>query len=123
MILLDSDHLTVLRYRSSERATRLFGRLEQATDLPVGTTIINVEEVMRGWLAAIAKERQPHRQTLAYRELAELFTFFTGYHIALFEEAASKFLASALRIGWMPDHGEITAGSHWPTFHIPLATA
>ena len=43
---------------------------------------------MRGWLAAIAKERFVRRQIPAYRELAELFSFFSGYHIALFDEKA-----------------------------------
>jgi hypothetical protein len=42
----------------------------------VGTTIVTVEEQMRGWMAAIAKERQAARQTTAYRELGKLFEFF-----------------------------------------------
>ncbi len=33
MILLDSDHLSVLRYRTGERAVRLIGRLALATEL------------------------------------------------------------------------------------------
>ena len=101
MILLDSDHLTVLRYRQSERGAQLAERLAQAQDPHIGTTVVNVEEAMRGWLAAIAKERLPHRQILAYRELAELFTFFSGFHIALFDAAAAELFVSfsAIRIG------------------------
>ena len=101
MILLDSDHLTVLRYRNSERGGRLAGRLAQAQDPQVGTTVVNVEEAMRGWLAAVAKERLPHRQIPAYRELAELFTFFSGFHIALFDGAAADLFVgfSAIRVG------------------------
>ena len=103
MILLDTDHLTVLRYRTSDRAARLTERLAAVptADGPIGTTVVNVEEAMRGWLAAVAKERQPHRQIPAYRELAELFTFFSGYHIALFDRAAADLFASfsAVRIG------------------------
>ena len=58
-------------------------------DGPIGTTVANVEESMRGWLASIAKERQIHRQLSAYRELAELFTFFSGFHITLLDDAAA----------------------------------
>ncbi len=58
MILLDTDHLTVLKYTDSERYMRLHGRLLAAAPELIGTTIVNVEEQMRGWLAAIAKERR-----------------------------------------------------------------
>jgi tRNA(fMet)-specific endonuclease VapC len=58
MILLDSDHLTVLKYQGSERYARFKQRLQAMQDEAVGTTIVNVEEQMRGWLAALAKERK-----------------------------------------------------------------
>ncbi len=90
MILLDTDHLTVLRFRGSPRAAALVARLDTAAELPVGTTVVNVEEAMRGWMSAIAKERQVHRQTFAYRELADLFAFFAGFPIVLFDEAAAN---------------------------------
>jgi tRNA(fMet)-specific endonuclease VapC len=89
MILLDSDHLSVLKFRSSPRSLRLADRLAlDVANGPIGTTVVNVEETMRGWLASIAKERQIARQGFAYRELAELFTFFSGMHIALFDASA-----------------------------------
>jgi tRNA(fMet)-specific endonuclease VapC len=76
MILLDTDHVSVLQIREGQRTQQLKDRLAAAGDPVVGTTIISVEEQMRGWLAAIAKERQPKRQIAAYRNLAELFEFF-----------------------------------------------
>ena len=87
MILLDTDHLSVLKFRTSPRAMHLSGRLALAA-VAVGTSVVNVEESMRGWMAAIAKERLVHRQETAYRELAELFAFFSGLQIALFNAAA-----------------------------------
>lgn len=104
MILLDTDHLTVLKYRDSDRFARLTERFRAAVE-PIGTTVVNVEEQMRGWLAAIAKERHATRQVLAYRELADLFDFFGKLPIAEFsDQAAAKFdelRATALRIGTM----------------------
>jgi hypothetical protein len=50
MILLDTDHLTVLRFQESERCDRLVARM-QATNEDFGTTIVNVAEQMKGWLA------------------------------------------------------------------------
>ena len=54
---------------------------------------MNVEEQMRGWLAAIAKERLPHRLVGAYRSLGELFDFFRGFTIAPFSEEAARVFA------------------------------
>ena len=101
MILLDTDHLSVLRHREGERADRLARRIALSPDPVIGTTIVNVEETMRGWMATIAKERQPRRQVTSYRDLAGIFEFFTGYHIALFDEiAVDIFLGfSAIQIG------------------------
>lgn len=89
MILLDSDHLSVLRYRTSGRAVRLSERLDAAAvEHLIGTTVVNVEESMRGWMASIAKERSPLRQVGPYRELAELFNFYSSLAIAPFNEPA-----------------------------------
>ena len=60
---------------------------------------------MRGWLASIGKERQVERRQAAYRELAELFAFFSGMHIALLDSAAiekfTQFKAAKVRISTM----------------------
>jgi tRNA(fMet)-specific endonuclease VapC len=104
MILLDTDHLTVLKYRDSERYAELTDRLRASNDT-VGTTVVNVEEQMRGWLAAIAKEKKAVRQVLAYRELADLFAFFAKLEIAAFSEAAAEefenLRSARVRIGTM----------------------
>jgi tRNA(fMet)-specific endonuclease VapC len=89
MILLDTDHISILEVPGSDRRARLVTRLALATDEVVGTTIITIEEQMRGWLVSLAKERLPRRQVGAYRRLAGLFEFFRPFHIALFDEAAA----------------------------------
>lgn len=123
MILLDSDHLTVLKYRESDRYARLTTRLQAVADEPVGTTIVNVEEQMRGWLASIAKERSVTRQITAYRELGALFEFFSKFHIALFTDDAAKrfqdFRAARVKIGSMDLKAACIALAH----HAVLLTA
>ncbi len=104
MILLDSDHISVLKYPHSEKAIRLSERLMAAAGT-IATTIITVEEQMRGWLAAIAKERLPARQVRAYRELADLFIFFASYSIAPFDDKAAmqfeELTRQRIRVGTM----------------------
>src|SRR5437588_9794880 len=106
MIVLDTDHLTVLKYRDSERGRRLLARLDVTPDHEaVATTIITVEEQMRGWLAAIAKERQVRRQVTAYRDLALLFDYFLAFTVVPFDDAAAdqfeSLRAARLRLGAM----------------------
>jgi tRNA(fMet)-specific endonuclease VapC len=99
MILLDTDHLTVFRLRVSDRAVLLRDRLRAVGPAePIGTTVVNVEESMRGWMASIARERSPHRQVTAYRELAGLFEFFRGFDIAPFDERAADLFTTYGRI-------------------------
>ena len=101
-MLLDTDHLTVLQTPDSTRRDRLVARLELADDV-VGTTVVNVEEQMRGWLASIAKERLALRQVRSYTRLAQLFAFFADYEIASFDVPSATVFGtfSRIRIGTM----------------------
>ena len=98
MILLDSDHISTLKYQGTERYRRLVARLATVLDEEVGTTIITVEEQMRGWLAAIARERQVQRQIGPYRELGGLFVFFLQFEIVPFEQVAVDHFAQFQRV-------------------------
>ncbi|MBS0264779.1 MAG: type II toxin-antitoxin system VapC family toxin [Planctomycetes bacterium] len=89
MILLDTNHVSILRMPPSERRTRLVERMTLAQDEAFAIPVIVVEETMRGWLAALAKERLAQRQVAAYRELRSLFGFFATFHIAPFDRAAA----------------------------------
>ena len=73
----------------SERRTRLVERMSLAQHERFGIPIVAVEETMRGWLAAIAKERLAQRQVPAYRELSSMFEFFATFQIAPFDRAAA----------------------------------
>jgi tRNA(fMet)-specific endonuclease VapC len=106
MILLDTDHVTLLKYPTGARGARLRQRLDA---LPAGEAfavpVIVVEEQMRGWMATIARERSARRQVKGYRELAQLFEFFAELDIAPFDDpAAARFddlKAAKPRLGTM----------------------
>lgn len=98
MILLDTDHLSILRGDPSERQARLLAKTNQVVDEEIGTTIITVEEQMRGWLATIAKERQTQRLIRPYDELADLFEFFADWPIVRFDLPAAALFDSYSRI-------------------------
>jgi hypothetical protein len=57
MNLLDTDHITHLKYPDSDPGRRLIARMNAAPASEVfGVAIVTVEERMRGWLAVIARE-------------------------------------------------------------------
>ena len=104
MILLDTDHVTLLKYPAGERGQRLAQRLKGVAPTEiVAVTVVTIEEQMRGWLAAIAKERSSKRQVGPYRELAHLFEFFAEFTIIDFDDAAADqfdaLRAEKLRLG------------------------
>ena len=106
MTLLDTDHVTLLKYPESERGQQLLQRLNALPpDETVAVTVITVEEQMRGWLAAIAKERGSRRQVAPYRELGQLIGFFAEFPLAPFDDnAADRFdglRTQKLRLGTM----------------------
>ncbi len=88
MILLDTDHLTILQTPDAARRITLVARLALATGEKIATTVVNVEEQMRGWMASIAKERQLRRQIRSYSRLAKLFRFYAGFEIVELDDAA-----------------------------------
>jgi tRNA(fMet)-specific endonuclease VapC len=94
MILLDTDHLTVLQTPDAARRPLLVARLSLAVGEVVGTTIVNVEEQMRGWLASVAKERKTERQVRSYLRLKGLFQFFAAFHLAEFDDRSAALFAT-----------------------------
>src|SRR5262245_15699178 len=104
MIVLDTDHLSEFQKGKSSAAKQLKDRLEHSAE-PVSITIVSAEELMRGWLAAIHREHDPHRQIRAYQRLGQLIKFFTAWTILPWDEAATgtfeRLKRQRLRIGTM----------------------
>jgi tRNA(fMet)-specific endonuclease VapC len=105
VILLDTDHVNVLKYPEHPRFASLTTQLNTSDDQDIATTVITVEEQMRGWLAWINRSDDVHRQVPAYQELLRLFVFFSRWQVMPFDEqAASAFQdlrAQRIRIGTM----------------------
>ena len=93
MLVLDTDHLTEYQKGTSAEARRLKERLDGATE-PYATTIITVEEIMRGWMAAIRRIQAPRRQISAYAKLRLLFRFFATWNVLPWDDAAADVFES-----------------------------
>jgi tRNA(fMet)-specific endonuclease VapC len=104
MLILDTDHLVEYQKGTSAESQRLKERLTQQSQ-PFGTTIISVEEIMRGWMAAIRRVREPSDQVNAYVKLRRLFQFFAVWHVLDFDQAAAleceRLRIAKIRVGTM----------------------
>lgn len=87
MLVLDTDHLVEYQKGTSAEARRLKERLDRS-DEPFGTTIVTVEEIMRGWMAAIRRVRDPRGQIRACANLRRLFRFFATWRVIEWNEPA-----------------------------------
>lgn len=88
MILVDTDHLSVLIDRRHSLRSKLQARLNAAGD-SIATSIVSVEEQLRGWLAQIHRVRDPHQQMIPYIRLFKLIDFLHDWQILEWNEPAA----------------------------------
>jgi tRNA(fMet)-specific endonuclease VapC len=89
MILIDSDHLSVLLELPDVRRPLLTARLEAAPER-FAIPIVVVEEHLRSWLAQVRRATDVHRQIVPYIRLAKLIGFLVNSTIANWNERAAN---------------------------------
>jgi tRNA(fMet)-specific endonuclease VapC len=90
MILLDTDHLSVLKYSESPRYANMTERMQASADHAFATTIVSAEEQLRGWLAELNRLRDVQKQIVVYDRLQRLLDFFGRWHIVPFDMRAAE---------------------------------
>ncbi|MGO8745619.1 MAG: type II toxin-antitoxin system VapC family toxin [Thermoguttaceae bacterium] len=102
MILLDTDHLSVLLEPRHAERPRFLARIE-ATDEKPAIPVVSVEEQLRAWLAQIHRVRDSHGQITPYRRLSKLISFLRNWTIADWEQTAAatfdRLRENRIRIG------------------------
>jgi tRNA(fMet)-specific endonuclease VapC len=105
MIVLDTDHLSILEYPERPQYQSLVSAMDQSADRDFVTTAVSLEEQLRAWLAAIHRSRNVHDQILYYTRMTGLIEFFGRWTILPFDEpAADRFeslRSQGVRIGTM----------------------
>lgn len=105
MIILDTNHLSVLKYPEDMRHKALVNRMESSTDQDFAIPIVAVEEQLRGWLAVIHQARKSEQQIAAYGRLARLIAFLSAWKIISFDgqaaERVEQLRKGGVRIGTM----------------------
>ncbi len=90
MILLDPDHLSILKYPESPGYGPLVARMEESGENVFATTIVSVEEQMRGWLALIHKTTDIDRHVALYEQLTLLFDLFRRWTVVPFDHHSAE---------------------------------
>ena len=92
MLVLDTDHMTLLEHPGSVDSMRIRHRLDQQVREPVVTTIVTYEEQTRGWLAHIAKAKTIDHQVICYCKLSRHLDVYRMFCVLDFTtEAAAVF--------------------------------
>jgi tRNA(fMet)-specific endonuclease VapC len=92
MILIDSDHLSVLTDSRDRRHEMLLERLETALEA-IEIPVVAVEEQLRGWLARIRRSADVRAQVAPYQRLMQLSHFIADWNVAPWtSEAADEFV-------------------------------
>lgn len=88
MIVLDSDHISILQHKDSSLAEPLLIRLGQSLT-EVAVTAITLEEQCRGWLGEIHRRASGQAQVPYYARLVQLFDFFADWQVLPFDQRAA----------------------------------
>lgn len=129
MIILDTDHISLLQVRNAPAAFALQARLETFPPDEILTTVITLEEQIRGWLARLHAEATVHQQVAYYERLLGLVAFFAAWTVLPFsQQAAERFThlrQQRVRIGTMDlkiasialEHDALLLSSNLRDFH------
>jgi tRNA(fMet)-specific endonuclease VapC len=89
MILLDTDHLSVVSNERHSGHLTLVTRLQDSTDQDIGTAIVSVEEQCKGWLAKVNQSPDIYQQIFPYGRLRRLIRFLNDWEIIMLDAAAA----------------------------------
>jgi tRNA(fMet)-specific endonuclease VapC len=89
MVVLDTDHVSLLQIGVGATARRLLERLIAIPPDEASTTIITYEEQTRGWMSYLSMARTIARQVAAYEKLRRHLVYFASIPVLPFDERAA----------------------------------
>ncbi|HYL97949.1 MAG TPA: type II toxin-antitoxin system VapC family toxin [Blastocatellia bacterium] len=98
IVVLDTDHLTVVQRKSEPAYSNLSRHLTDGSDRDVRASIISFEEQMRGWLSLISRARSPAQEVASYERLEALQEFFSKIPILNYDLKAAEHFARLRRL-------------------------
>jgi tRNA(fMet)-specific endonuclease VapC len=90
MIILDTDHISVLQHEDSPKAVALLDKLKPFPSDDVATTVVTLEEQSRSWLGLIRRYNDVRQQVEYYDRLRAMVDFFADWQVLGFSDAAAE---------------------------------
>jgi tRNA(fMet)-specific endonuclease VapC len=104
MLVLDTDHMSVLEW-GGEKSAALRERLADLEQSAVATTIISYEEQVRGWMAYLSRARSLAQEVNAYSRLRRHLDNYRDIAVLNFDEQSAaeyeRLRQSRVRVGTM----------------------
>lgn len=88
MIILDTDHISILQRAPSAAAYRLTERLDEADDDDICTSVITAEEQFRSWLDRIREAKSLPSQVDPYSRFAGMIDYYKQWFLVPFDDRA-----------------------------------
>jgi tRNA(fMet)-specific endonuclease VapC len=98
MIVLDTDHISVLQHAESSNAANLQQQLSAHLG-PVVTTAVTLEEQSRSWISLIGRQTDVEQQVVWYERLILMFQFFEEWEVLAFDLDSAKCFKELRRNG------------------------
>lgn len=89
MVILDTDHMSILERSGNPLTQTLETRLRQTSSDEICTTVISYEEQLRGWTSMLAKAAQLKDQIEVYRRLKGQLNNYCKLIVLTFDENAA----------------------------------
>jgi tRNA(fMet)-specific endonuclease VapC len=105
VIILDTDHISVLQDTQDTAHATLVANIAASADQDLATTVVTVEEQMRGWLALVSRSTDVAKHVLPYERLIGIVQFFSAWKVLPFDNTAAgqfnQLRSQKVRIGTM----------------------
>jgi tRNA(fMet)-specific endonuclease VapC len=90
MVVLDTDHMSLLEWEERPDTQQLRARLSQLAVTDVATTIVSFEEQVRGLMSYLSKATQPSHQIEGYRRLKSQLENYCGVPVLEYDDRAAR---------------------------------
>jgi tRNA(fMet)-specific endonuclease VapC len=105
VIILDTDHVNELQNTQGRLYQVLTTRMAASADQDFATTVVTIEEQMRGWLALINRTNDVSGQVSSYDRLNDVVTYFSRWTRLRFDNPSAALFKQLrhqkIRIGTM----------------------
>lgn len=97
MIILDTDHMTLVEWGNGPDAKRLRARLRSLDPAAVTTTIVSYEEQCRGWLKYVKKAKTVSQMIDAYGKLNKHLDDYRQARVLDFDDRSAAVFQELLK--------------------------